>query len=147
MLYPIFLDVSGKRVLVVGAGDVALRKIEALLECAAKVAVVAPETCDGVDELARRASIDLFRRKFQPDDIEGAALAIAATSDESVNRSVSVICRSRGVPCNVVDVPELCDFHVPSVVRRGGITVAISTGGGCPAFAGRLRREIGLVVG
>jgi precorrin-2 dehydrogenase/sirohydrochlorin ferrochelatase len=146
-LYPIFLDLSARRVLVVGAGEVASRKIAALLEAGASVLVVAPEAAPFVRLQAEHGALEWRARPFADGDVEGASLAVAAASDPSVNRAAREACRRRGVPCNVVDVPELCDFHVPAVVDRGPIRIAISTGGRCPAFAGRLRRDVEAAVG
>jgi precorrin-2 dehydrogenase/sirohydrochlorin ferrochelatase len=138
-LFPISLDLHGKRVTVIGGGEVALRKVELLLGAGAAVTVVSPEVCP---QLAALGGIELRQRPFRPDDLGGCRLAIAATDQPDVNLEVCREARERGVLVNVVDQPELCDFHVPASIRRGRLCVAISTGGASPALAQRLRREL-----
>lgn len=141
-MYPLFLNLEGRTCLVVGGGGVARRKIEPLLASGAKVVVVAPEIQSAIETLAVEERLDLRRRPFEPEDLAGCVLVIAATSDEETNRRVFASARSRGVLCNVVDAPALCDFHVPAVVRRGDLRIAVSTAGKSPAFASRVRREL-----
>ena len=140
--YPAFLDLRGKMAVVVGGGEVALRKIEALLAVGAVVRVVAPEIHHDVEELERRGALRIERRSYRTGDLEGAVLVIAATSRPEVNRAVSQEASSRNVLLNVVDSPALSSFIVPSVVRRGDLTVAISTSGLSPALARRLRQKL-----
>ena len=129
--------------LVVGAGRVAHEKTGGLLDCAAAVTVVAPEVSPGVAALP----VELLRRRYRTSDLEGRFLVVAATADTAVNRRVFEDAEARSVLCNVVDVPELCSFILPAVLRRDPITVAVSTGGASPALAQRLRDEIGEMVG
>ncbi|HUO85202.1 MAG TPA: bifunctional precorrin-2 dehydrogenase/sirohydrochlorin ferrochelatase [Thermoanaerobaculia bacterium] len=139
--YPLFLDLRGRRVLVVGGGSVASRKVQSLLEAGARVTVTAPEISDGIAAMAiPSAGLDLMRREWRAEDLEGATLAIAASNDREVNLRVASECRSRGILVNVVDDPSACDFFVPAVVERGVLRLAISTGGASPAVA-RLLRE------
>ncbi|MHC5036422.1 MAG: precorrin-2 dehydrogenase/sirohydrochlorin ferrochelatase family protein [Planctomycetota bacterium] len=140
--YPIYLDLSGKSCLIVGAGSVAVRKIHPLLLCGASVTVVALESVPQVRTLQKEERIQLRSRAFEEKDVEDQALVIAATNDPEVNRKVSEAARKKGIPCNVVDTPDLCDFHVPAVVVRGDLKIAVSTGGKCPAFCARVRNEI-----
>lgn len=140
--YPIFLEIERLACLVVGAGSVGLRKVEALLECGGKVTVVAPTAHERIEQLAREGRISLHRRAYETSDLAGVRLVFAATGDEAVNRRIASEARERGVLVNVVDRPELCDFIVPSVVRRGQLALAVSTGGACPALARRLRVEL-----
>ncbi|MBI5533826.1 MAG: bifunctional precorrin-2 dehydrogenase/sirohydrochlorin ferrochelatase [Deltaproteobacteria bacterium] len=142
MLYPIFLNLKGRPVLVVGAGSVALGKIQVLLSCGGKVRVIAPYAVSEVRELSDRGELEYAARKFDSSDVAGMALVIAATSDAQVNEAVMRCCHASGVWVNVVDDPPRCDFYVPSLVNRGRLHLAISTEGASPAFARRLRREL-----
>lgn len=136
--YPVFLDVRGKPVVVVGAGKVALRKTRGLLEAGARVTVVAPR-CEPEFE---RLPVTLLRRAFKPTDLDGAFLAFTATDDREVNRAAARAARARGIPVNVADAREECDFLVPSRLRRGKLQVAVSTGGEDPRRAAAVRRRI-----
>jgi precorrin-2 dehydrogenase/sirohydrochlorin ferrochelatase len=137
--YPIFLDLRGKRCVVVGGGPVAERKVVMLLERDAAVTVVSPALSPGLREMARRGAVRVVEREYRKGDLEGAFLAIAATDDAPVNAAVSSEARERRALVNVVDGPDDSDFIVPSLVRRGDITVAVSTGGRSPALARKLR--------
>lgn len=136
--YPAFLDLRGRRVLVVGGGGIAARKARALTLCGAKVALVAPR----VTPSARRYAHTVAVRRFRVADLAGAAIVVSAADDEKVNERVSALCRARGLWANVVDRPRLCDFIVPAVARRGRIAVAVSTGGACPGLARALRQRL-----
>lgn len=137
--YPISLRVDARPCLVVGGGRVALPKARALHEAGARLTVVSPEFAPGFDEFA---GAELRRRRFESGDVDGMLLAIAATDDPAVNHAVHAACGARGVLCNVVDDPALCDFTSPAVVQRGALQVAVSTAGAAPALARRLRMEI-----
>jgi siroheme synthase-like protein len=141
-LLPIFMRLEGRPVLVVGAGTVALAKIESLLAAGAAITVVAPKTIPRIRELAHHDALLWRQREFQPDDLEGAFVVIAATNDSAVNRSVFEEARRRNIACNAVDDPPNCDFYFGSVVARGDLQIAISTAGESPALAQRLRQEI-----
>ena len=142
-LYPLFLDLAGAPVLVVGAGTISARKVESLLRCYAEVKVVAPSACAEILAIACQNRIDLELRVFAPADVVGKRLVIAATSSRDVNRAVSSACRASGVLVNAVDDPGQCDFYSAAVVERGMVQIAISTGGAVPALAALLRDEIG----
>lgn len=144
--YMACLDLEGRDVLVVGAGTVALEKIQGLLDVDAAVTVVAPDVSQPVEHLARSGRVALIRGQYRPTDLDGRFLVVAATSVTDVNRRVFADAEARGLLCNVVDVPELCSFILPAVHRVDPIAVAISTGGASPALAQRLRDEIARVV-
>ena len=136
------LRLSGRRCLVVGGGEVGLEKVEGLLACDGDVVVIAPEACDAVSELAAEGSIAWERREFTPADLEGKFMAIAATNDTDVNIAVYDAAEERAMLVNVVDVPSLCNFILPAIVRTGPLAVAISTAGASPALAKRMKREV-----
>ncbi len=138
--YPIFLDVKNKKCLVIGGGTVALRKVDMLLDCEAKVTVISPHLCDGLEKLGEKVKV--ARHKYRSDDIEGAFLIVAATDDPATNERIARDAEERGILINVVDVPALSNFIVPSYLRRGDLTIAVSTGGKSPAMARKLRTEL-----
>ncbi|MBI4216967.1 MAG: bifunctional precorrin-2 dehydrogenase/sirohydrochlorin ferrochelatase [Chloroflexi bacterium] len=140
--YPAFLDLQGRRGIVVGGGVVAERKARSLLEAGALVTVIAPKLCPGLQRLARDGGIVAHQREYRPGDLQGAFLVMAATDEPTVNEAVSQEAQEQGILANVADNPRLCSFIVPSVVRRGDLLVAISTGGRSPALAKRLRVEL-----
>lgn len=141
-LLPIFVKLARRRCLVAGAGSVAEAKIASLLAAEAEVLVVAPQANARVQALARSGVLRWEQRDFQPSDLDGVFLAIAATSSPDVNASLFDLCRQRSVICNSVDDPPHCDFYFSANVRRGDLQVAISTAGESPAVAQRLRDEI-----
>jgi precorrin-2 dehydrogenase / sirohydrochlorin ferrochelatase len=141
-LFPLFLKLDHRPCLVVGAGAVALEKIEALLSCGARVRVVSPEAVPAVQLLSDAGKVEWLARRFAPEDLADSLLVIAATSDRAVNRAVFEEASRRSILCNTVDDPPLCDFFFASVVERGDLQVAISTAGKSPALAQRLRQEI-----
>jgi siroheme synthase-like protein len=145
--YPVNLLVAGRRCVVVGAGRIAVRKIEALLDAGADVHVVAPEVSDAVQAWADDGRIALTARAFVPDDLEGAWLATAATADRAVNRAVFDAGEARRVWVNAADDPDHCSFTLMSVVRRGDLVVTIGTGGRSPALATHLKRRLDEEVG
>ena len=138
MYFPVSLKVGGEPCLVVGGGRIALQKTRSLLRAGARVTVVSPELAAAF----RRLRVERLPRRFRKADVAGRVLVIAATDVAAVNRSVFEACRRRGIPVNVVDVPELCSFIVPSVARRGPVTVAVSTGGLSPSLAKALRERL-----
>jgi precorrin-2 dehydrogenase/sirohydrochlorin ferrochelatase len=141
-LFPMFVKLEGLTVLVVGAGRVAEGKIRGLLDAGARVRVVALEASDSVLEWARNGEITLELRAFEPGDLEHASLVVAATSIRDLNETTYAEARQRGVWCNVVDVPELCDFYYPAVVRQGDLQIAISTAGQSPSLAQHIRHQL-----
>lgn len=140
--YMACIDLTGRAVLVVGGGPVALEKVQGLLACRADVTVVAPEVIPELAEL----DVTIIHREYRADDLHGSFLVVAATSTTSVNRRVFADAEARALLCNVVDVPELCSFILPAVHRLDPIAIAVSTGGASPALAQRLRDEIAEVV-
>lgn len=141
-LLPIFLRLERRPVLVVGAGTVALAKIESLRAAGASLTVVAPAAVQPVQDLAAQGQLVWHRRSFIPGDLDGIFLVIAATNDSGVNHSVYNEALTRNILCNAVDDPPNCDFYFGSVVRRGDLQISVSTAGESPALAQRLRREI-----
>jgi len=141
-LFPMFLKLTGRQCLVVGAGKVGEPKIGGLIDTGARIRVVALEATDVVREWARVGKIDLELRAFTPSDLDNAFLAVVATSSRSLNEFAYREAQRRGVLCNVVDVPEYCDFFYPAVVRRGDLQIAISTAGQSPSLAQKLRQQL-----
>jgi siroheme synthase-like protein len=140
-LFPMFVKLQGRLVVVVGGGEIAARKIEGLLDVGAKIRLVAPEVHLSLASPIRTRKIEWMPREFAAGDLEGAALAIAATSEPGVNASVFREAEVRGIFCNAVDDIENCHFYYGSVVQRGDLQIAISTNGKSPALAQRLRQE------
>ncbi len=141
------LRLKGRRCLVVGGGDIGLEKVEGLLACDADVTLVAPEAHPALAELAAEGSIRWERRGYRAADLEGCLIAIAATDDSEVNIRVFEDSERRAMLVNVVDVPPLCNFILPAIVRTGPLAVAISTAGASPALAKRMKREISEMFG
>jgi precorrin-2 dehydrogenase/sirohydrochlorin ferrochelatase len=140
--YPVFLNVNGRSCVVVGGGQVARRKVEGLLECGASVTVVSPDLCPTLDELARQSKIEAVREPYRPGALRGAFIAIAAAGDNRINRAVAVEAKQAGIPVNVVDGVKGSDFIAPSCLRRGDITIAVSTAGASPALARKIRTRL-----
>jgi precorrin-2 dehydrogenase / sirohydrochlorin ferrochelatase len=136
------LKLTGRRCLVVGGGDVGLEKVEGLLACDGDVAVVAPELHPELRRLTDEGSISWQARPYEPADLEGAFMVIAATDDSEVNIGVYEDAERRAMLVNVVDVPPLCNFILPAIVRTGPLAIAISTAGASPALAKRIKRQI-----
>ena len=141
-LFPMFLKLKGRRCLVVGAGNVGEPKIEGLLETGAQVRVVALQASPAVREWARAGKIELELRAFTADDLRDVFLAVVATSSRTLNERIYHDAQVRGVLCNVVDVPDLCDFYYPSIVRRGDLQIAVSTAGQSPSLAQKIRQQL-----
>jgi siroheme synthase-like protein len=141
-LYIACLRLSHRPCLVVGGGEVGLEKVEGLLACEGAVTLIAPNAVPELEEYAREGSIGWERREFRDSDLDGKFLAIAATSVTEVNIAVYDGAERRAMLCNVVDVPPLCNFILPAIVRSGPLAIAISTAGASPALAKRMKREI-----
>jgi siroheme synthase-like protein len=141
-LLPLFLKLEQRPATVIGAGSIALAKIQSLLHSGARTRVIAPQAHPEVQQLAAAARIEWLPRAYAPGDLDGQFLVIAATSDPAVNRAVYLEAVERNVLCNSVDDPPHCDFYFGSIVERGDLQIAISTAGKSPALAQRLRREI-----
>lgn len=140
--YPVFFNISGKKCVVVGGGGVAARKVKMLLGCGAKVVVVSPKLIPELIGLKTENAIEHIAASYDIQYIKGAVLVIGATNDEQTNAAISDGGRSLGIPVNIVDDLQKCDFIVPSVVERGDLTIAVSTGGKSPALARRLREKL-----
>jgi siroheme synthase-like protein len=141
------LKLSGRRCLVVGGGEIGLEKVEGLLACDATVRLVSPDAVPALDALAREGSIEWERRDYVPADLEGSFMAIACTDDSEINIGVYEDAERRAMLVNIVDVPPLCNFILPAIVRTGPLAIAISTAGASPALAKRMKREIGELFG
>ena len=140
--YPVFLDIAGKPVVVVGGGEVAARKVDVLLDCSAQVTVVSPELHPELRALADAGRIRHIAREYQRGDMKGYTIAVVGTDDTSANAAAAREAREIGVWINAVDDPPNCDFIMPGIVRRGDVVVAVSTSGGSPAMARKLREEL-----
>jgi precorrin-2 dehydrogenase/sirohydrochlorin ferrochelatase len=141
-LFPMFVKLAGRRCLVVGAGKVGEPKIGALIDTGARIRVVAIDASPAVREWAREGKIEVELRPFSADDLAGIFFTVVATASSSLNESIYREAQRRGVLCNVVDVPEYCDFFYPAVVRRGDLQIAISTAGRSPSLAQKLRQQL-----
>ena len=140
--YPVVLDLTGRPCLVVGGGAIALRKVSALVEAGARVTVVSPSLTPAVLRLATEAPLRWRPREYAAGDAAGFVLVMVATDDRAVNAAVAAECRERGIWVNCADDPARCDFILPSVLRRGAVTVAVSTGGRSPTLARLLREDL-----
>ncbi len=141
-LFPIFLKLTGRRCVVVGAGHLAESKIASLRAADAAVTVIALEASEAIARQEAAGELTLQRRPYRHGDLSAAFLVVAATNDPAVNRAVFAEATATGVLCNAVDDPPFCDFYFPSVVRRGDLQIAVSTAGNSPALAQQLRKEL-----
>jgi precorrin-2 dehydrogenase/sirohydrochlorin ferrochelatase len=137
--YPVMLDLSNTRCVVIGGGKIAERKIEGLLAAGASVVVISPEFTEPIERRIREGRVGAQRRRFEVDDLTGAFLVFAATDDDEVNREIAQAARERGILVNAVSSPEDSRFVNPAVFRRGELTVAVSTSGRSPAAAALIR--------
>lgn len=140
--FPLFLKLKDQPCLVVGAGEIASRKIELLLKTGARISVVAPEIGNSIAELASEGRVTLLQRNFAASDLDGMCLAVSATNTRSVNEAVAQAANARNIPVNVVDNPDLCSFIFPAIVDRSPLTVAVSSGGVSPVLARLLRSKV-----
>jgi len=138
--YAIFLKLQGRRVVVIGAGKVARRKAESLLDAGARLVVVADKIDSAIEDLCRKKDAEIINAKYSKDYLNCATLVIAATDDHPLNQQIYKDCQQLEILCNVVDEPELCDFYVPATVKRNDLQIAIGTAGSCPAYAGHIRK-------
>jgi siroheme synthase-like protein len=138
--FPLFINLKDQSCIIIGGGPVAARKAETLLDFGARLTVIAPEFSDAMKALSPER---LWRRSYSgPEDLCGARLAVAATGDKECNKRISQDAQKAGIPVNVADDPALCTFYFPALVKRGELVGAISTSGGCPRLASRLREEL-----
>jgi precorrin-2 dehydrogenase/sirohydrochlorin ferrochelatase len=140
--YPIYLELSGRKTVVIGAGFVALRKVQALAEAGGRVTVVTEHIPANLKEAFLLTNAEIIISSYSKNYLAGATLCIAAINDTVVNQQVYTDCQELEVLCNVVDQPQLCDFFVPAVVKRGSLQIAIGTDGNCPAYAGHIRMKL-----
>jgi len=140
--YPIYLELEARRVVVVGAGPVALRKAISLQTAGARLVVVAEKIDDMLPLQRKEGKARLIRARYSKEYLTGALLVIAATDNPRINEQIYKDCQELEILCNVVDQPELCDFFLPAVVSRGDLQIAVSTEGSCPAYAGHLRKKL-----
>ncbi len=143
-LYPVMINIAGKKAVVIGGGSVALRKAKDLLECGALVTIIAPEIHDEIAHLADSHSgkINVMKREYRDGDCEGALIVFSATDDEAVNNAVYTEASSRNILVNAVDDPPNCSFFMPSWFNRNGLIVAVSTSGISPSMSARIRRDL-----
>jgi precorrin-2 dehydrogenase / sirohydrochlorin ferrochelatase len=141
-LFPMFMKLEGRQCLVVGAGKVGEPKIGGLLETGARIRVIALDASPAVREWARSGKIELELRAFTNDDLLGAFLVVVATASRTLNERIYHEAQRLGILCNVVDVPDLCDFFYPSIVRRGDLQIAVSTAGKSPSLAQKIRQQL-----
>ena len=148
VFYPMFVDLEGRRCVVVGGGPIATEKVEKLLDHGAAIRLVSPQVTPELAQMVSDGAIREFHeRTYRPDDLEGCFLVIAATNLDPINRMIWQDAEARNMVCNVVDVPPLCNFIVPSIVRRGELALAISTGGASPVVATHIRRQLDAMYG
>ncbi|MBI5681592.1 MAG: bifunctional precorrin-2 dehydrogenase/sirohydrochlorin ferrochelatase [Deltaproteobacteria bacterium] len=140
--YPIFLDIKDKPCVVIGGGKVAERKVLSLLDAGAKVCVISPDVTPAIKRLACQKKIKIISRAYKQGDVKGLFLVYSATDNRTVSLMVFKEAQKNGILLNVVDVPELCNFIVPSVVERGALLIAISTSGKSPAMAKKIRERL-----
>ena len=140
--YPVYLELQDKQAIVVGAGAVAARKARSLAAAGANVRVIAPAIEAAFEESCKELNFEIIRDSYSKDYIQDAFLVIAATNDNAINTKIFGDCQQLRILCNVVDVPNLCNFYVPAVIQRGDLQIAIGTNGKCPAYAAHLRRKL-----
>lgn len=138
--FPLFIEMNNLPVLVVGAGKVAYRKVSSLLKYGAKIKVISPTKCEEFNNIISK--IEFVCREFLIDDLVGMKMVIVATSNHSVNKYISDECKKQEIPINVVDVPNLCDFYFPGLIKRGNLVIGISTGGRVPYLAREIRKLV-----
>ena len=140
--FPVFIDLSGTRVLVAGAGRIALRRVRALLDFAGGITVVAPEACPELEALAGEGRITLCRRRFAESDLDGAGMVLAATDDSACNARIAEAARAKQIPVNVSSDKTLCDFYFPGVARRDSVVVGVTASGTDHAAARKVTEAI-----
>jgi len=140
--YPVFLNIQGKRCVVVGGGNVALRKVKALFDCGAKITLISPRPHPEIVKLSKRRALQLIHRDYEKEDLEDAVIVFACTDVKKVNRKVAENSKKTDVLVNVVDDPGFSDFITPSFFRRGDLTIAVSTAGTSPALARKIRTKL-----
>jgi precorrin-2 dehydrogenase len=145
--YPIFLDIEGRNVVIIGGGNVCARKAETMMNYGARVTVISPQFTGEIEKWAADGALQIRRKTYEESDLDGANIVIASTDDEAVNTQIASDCRRRRIPVNVVDVTHLCEFIVPAIIEKGSIQIAVSTGGKSPALARTLKEDLMRSVG
>jgi len=140
--YPVNLDIKGRECLVVGGGAVASRKAQSLADCGARVIVVSLEFTEALKALEDSSTVSLISKTYESSDLDNKFLVIGATDNEALNRKINDDAEKRNMLCNIADVPDICNFILPAVIRRGDLSIAISTSGKSPAFAKKLRKDL-----
>jgi precorrin-2 dehydrogenase/sirohydrochlorin ferrochelatase len=143
-LYPVMLNMSGRRAVIVGGGVVALRKLSDLIDAGADIKIISPEFNDDIIKASKlyQGRITLIKRKYERNDLDAGMLVFSATNDANVNREIFNDAKEKNILINAVDDPANCSFYVPSFIRRGDLIFSVSTSGASPAMAARLRREM-----
>jgi len=143
-LYPIMLNMSGQQAVIIGGGDVALRKLSDLIDAGADIKIISPEFNDEIIKVSEsfKGRVTLIKRKYEKNDLDGSLLVFSATNDTDVNREIFNEVKEKNILINAVDDPPNCSFYIPSFIRKGVLIFAISTSGASPAMAARLRREL-----
>lgn len=141
-LYPVNININGRTCVIVGGGGVAMRKAGPLVECGARVVLISPEAVSPLEKMAELGKLVWHARRYRQGDLRGAFLVFAATDDPGVQQTVAAEAKREGVLLNSADAPDACSFQVPARVRRGDFLLTVSTGGGSPALAAKLRREL-----
>ena len=144
--FPIFLNLKKKSVLVVGGGDIALRKIKLLIKVKPKIKIIAKQFCEELEDLAKSNSIELIKKSFAESDIDNPTIIVAATNSIKLNKSISLIAKKKHILINVVDQPNLCTFTMGSIVERDSLVIAISSAGKAPVLVRNLREKIEILV-
>lgn len=142
MFFPMFVDLSGKEILVVGAGKIAARRIRTLCDFTERITVVAPEAAPEIAELTKTRKIVLLKRPFSAHDLDGKSLVLAATDDAALNREIARKCRERGIPVNVSSDQSLCDFQFPSIVQDGDVVIGVNASGRAHGLVKETRQKI-----
>ncbi|HSP35032.1 MAG TPA: bifunctional precorrin-2 dehydrogenase/sirohydrochlorin ferrochelatase [Thermoanaerobaculia bacterium] len=145
--YPIYLDIEGRNVVIIGGGNVCARKAETMMNYGARVTVVSPEFTGEIEKWAAEGCLQTRRKRYEESDLDDANIVIASTDDERVNTQIATDCRRRRIPVNVVDVTPLCEFIVPAIIEKGSIQIAVSTGGRSPAVARTLKEDLQRAIG
>ena len=140
--FPMFIDLTDRKIFVAGGGRIARRRIEALVKFGADIHVVAPQVCPEIALLAEEGKIKILLREYRPSDLDGMEFAVAATDDREVNRAVYAECRKRGIPVNVADDKTLCDFYFPALVLTDDVVIGIGSGGESPGRVKEVRQRI-----
>ena len=140
--FPMFIDLTDRKIFVAGGGRIARRRIEALVKFGADIHVAAPQVCPEIALLAEEGKIKILLREYRPSDLDGMEFAIAATDDREVNRAVYAECRKRGIPVNVADDKTLCDFYFPALVLTDDVVIGIGSGGESPGKVKEVRQRI-----